>query len=71
MAHVHDLPLWLAGLSTITVFVGGSLLGLALTRRWSRRRGLHALVDNSVIGWIFSAILGIYAIAIGLIAVAS
>jgi hypothetical protein len=71
MAHVHDLPLWLAGLSTITVFVGGSLLGLALTRRWSRRRGLHALVDNSVIGWIFSAILGIYAIAIGLIAVES
>src|SRR6185369_13259252 len=42
-----------------------------LTRRWSRRRGLHALVDNGVIGWMFSAILGIYAIAIGLIAVAT
>src|SRR5690606_2728114 len=42
-----------------------------LSRQWSRHRGLHALVDNGVIGWIFSAILGIYAIAIGLIAVAT
>jgi hypothetical protein len=71
MARLHDLPLWIVGLSTLGIFVGGSLVGLAITRRWGRRRGLHALVDNSVIGWIFSAILGIYAIAIGLIAVES
>lgn len=71
MAFIHDLPLWLTGLATLILFVGGSFLGLASSRRWSRRRGLHALVDNGVIGWIFSAILGIYAIAIGLIAVAS
>ncbi|HSP96396.1 MAG TPA: hypothetical protein VL049_04005 [Candidatus Dormibacteraeota bacterium] len=71
MARLHDFPLWLVGLSTLVVFVGGSLVGLAITRGWSRRRTLHALVDNSVIGWIFSAILGIYAIAIGLIAVES
>jgi len=71
MAFVHDLPTWLVGFTTVAVFVVGSLLGLAASRRLSRRRGLHALVDNGVIGWIFSAILGIYAIAIGLMAVAS
>jgi hypothetical protein len=71
MARLHDLPLWLVCCLTIAVFIATALLGLWTTRQWSRERGLHALVDNSVIGWIFSAILGIYAIAIGLIAVAS
>jgi len=71
MARLHDLPHWLVGIWTLLVFTGGSLAGLIVTRRWSRQRGLHALVDNGVIGWIFSAILGMYAIAIGLIAVAS
>jgi hypothetical protein len=71
VAFVHDLPTWLVGLATVALFVVGSLIGLAASRRFSQRRGLHALVDNGVIGWIFSAILGIYAIAIGLMAVAS
>ena len=71
MPLILELPTWLTGLLTIGFFVGASLVGLALSRVWSRRRGLHALVDNGVIGWIFSAILGIYAIAIGLIAVAT
>lgn len=71
MARLHDYPLWVVGLSTLVVFLSTAVGGLAATRRWTRRRGLHALVDNGVIGWIFSAILGIYAIAIGLIAVAS
>ena len=68
---VHDLPPWLVCVATVTLFVAASLAGLALTRGLSRRRGLHALVDNGVIGWIFSAVLGIYAIAIGLMAVAT
>ena len=71
MPAFSDLPTWLVGLVIIVVFAGGALAGLALSRQWSRNRGLHALVDNGVIGWIFSAILGIYAIAIGLIAVAT
>ena len=71
MAALHDLPAWLTACLTIGAFVGAAVVGLASSRRWSRERGLHALVDNGVIGWIFSAILGIYAIAIGLIAVES
>jgi hypothetical protein len=67
----HDLPAWAFASLTIAVFVGLSLSGLAVTRSWVRRRGLHALVDNGVIGWMFSAILVIYAIAIGLICVAT
>lgn len=71
MLFVHDLPEWLVGVVTVVVFVAAALAGLALSRGLSRRRGLHALVDNGVIGWIFSAVLGIYAIAIGLMAVAT
>jgi hypothetical protein len=71
MTWIHELPTWIAGVAIIGFFVGSALTGLRVTRGWSRRRGLHALVDNGVIGWIFSAILGVYAIAIGLIAVAS
>src|SRR5262249_13031052 len=71
MAWIHDYPSWLVGVATIAIFVAIAFAGLAVSRQWSHNRGLHALVDNTVIGWIFSAILGIYAIAIGLIAVAS
>lgn len=71
MSFVHDFPNWVIGCATVALFVVAALIGLALTRQLGRRRGLHALVDNGVIGWIFSAILGIYAIAIGLMAVAS
>ena len=65
------LPTWLTGVLTIAVFVGLSFGGLALSRVWSRRRDPHAPVDQGLIGWICSAILGIYAIAVGLVAVAT
>src|SRR5262249_4874997 len=69
MNPIYDLPPWQFGGLTIVVFVAVALGGLVATRAWFRGRGLHALVDNGVIGWIFSAILVIYAIAIGLTAV--
>jgi hypothetical protein len=71
VTFLHDIPSWLFAGLTIAVFVGAALAGLVVTRTWVRRRGLHALVDNSVVGWLFSALLVIYAIAIGLIAVAT
>jgi hypothetical protein len=71
MAWMHDLPRWLAALVILTSFVSSAVAGLFVTRRWIQRRGLHALVDNNVVGWIFSATLAIYAITVGLTAVAS
>ena len=71
MNAIHELPHWLFALLTVGVFVIISIAGLVYARRFGHSSGLHALVDNSVIGWIFSAILVIYAIAIGLIAVAT
>jgi len=69
---LHDeIPLWLFALLTVVVFDGIALGGLACTRRWGQSLGLYTLVDNGTVGWIFSAILVIYAIAIGLIAVAT
>jgi hypothetical protein len=53
------------------MFVGIAIGGLASTRGWMRRRGVHALIDNNVVGWMFSAMLAVYAITIGLTAVAS
>src|SRR5262245_16790362 len=67
MTFLHNLPSVLFAILTIGVFVGVAVSGLVITRAWVRGRGFHALVDNGVIGWIFSAILVIYAIAIGLL----
>jgi hypothetical protein len=66
---LRDLPAWLFAPLTLVFFVGTSIAGLTWARHWSRGRGLHALVDNSAVGWIFSGILVIYAIVIGLVAI--
>ena len=71
MTWIHNLSVWFVVPAILAIFVSLALIGLFVTRQWSRKRGLHTLVDNSVIGWIYSAILGIYAIALGLVAVAS
>jgi hypothetical protein len=71
VTFIHDLPAPLFAVLTIAVFIAAALAGLVVTRSWVRRRGLHALVDNGVVGWMFSGILVIYAIAIGLISVAT
>jgi len=71
MKLLDEVPLWLFALLTVVAFDGIALGGLACTRRWGHSLGLYTLVDNGTVGWIFSAILVIYAIAIGLIAVAT
>lgn len=68
---LHDCPPWLSAPATLALFVGVAIGGLLSTRGWMRRRGVHALIDNNVVGWMFSAMLAIYAITIGLTAVAS
>jgi hypothetical protein len=71
MHWIHDAPRWLAALAVIGTFTGLALAGLVATRGFIRSRGLHAIIDNGVVGWMFSAILAMYAITIGLTAVAS
>jgi hypothetical protein len=71
MAWIHDYPRWLVGVAMLAISIVGAVGGLVVTRRWVRSRGLHELIDNGVVGWIFSATLAIYAITMGLTAVSS
>ena len=68
---LHDSSPWLTGPLVVAAFVCIAMGGLASTRGWMRRRGVHALVDNNVVGAMFSGMLTIYAITLGLTAVAS
>jgi hypothetical protein len=69
--RIEDLPLWLFALLTVAGFDALALVGLVCTRRLGQSLGLYALIDNESVGWIFSAILVMYAVSLGLIAVAS
>lgn len=71
MKRLDEIPLWLFGLLTVVAFNAAALGGLVGARQLGHGLGLYALVDNDTVGWIFSAILVIYAIAIGMIAVAT
>src|SRR5262250_820965 len=71
MFRLEDLPLWLFALLTVLGFNAVALGGLVCTRRFGQLVGLYTLVDNDTVGLIFSAILVMYAISLGLIAVAS
>jgi len=52
----------------VVAFNAAALGGLVGTRDLGHRFGFYELVGNDTVGWIFSAILVIYAIAIGCIA---
>jgi hypothetical protein len=71
MKRLDAIPLWLFGLLTMVAFNTAALGGLVGARQLGHRPGLYGLVDNDTVGWIFSAIVVIYAIAIGQIAVAT
>jgi hypothetical protein len=71
LKHLDDIPVWLFALLTVVSFDAMALGGLICTRWLGHRFGLYALLDNNTVGWIFSAILVMYAIAIGLIAIAT
>jgi hypothetical protein len=71
MKRLDDIPVWLFALLTVAAFDATALGGLVCTRRWGDWLGLYAVVDNNTVSWIFCAILVMYAIALGLIAVAT
>jgi hypothetical protein len=70
LKHLDDIPVWLFALLTVVSFDAMALGGLIGARWLGHRFGLYPLLDNNTVGWIFSAILVMYAIAIGLIAIA-
>ena len=69
--RLGDLPLWLFALLTVAGFNAIALGGLVCTRRFGEWLGLYTVIDNNTVSAIFSAVLVMYAIALGLIAVAS
>jgi len=71
MKNLDDIPVWLFALLTVATFDAVGFAGLVCTRRLGHMLGLYALLDNNTVGWIFSSILVMYAIAIGLIAIAT
>jgi hypothetical protein len=71
MKYFDDIPVWLFALLTVATFDAVGFAGLLCTRAVGHMLGLYALLDNNTVGWIFSAILVMYAIAIGLIAIAT
>jgi hypothetical protein len=69
--RIKDLPLWLFALLTVAGFNAMALGGLVCTRRFGQSLGIYTFIDNDTVGWIFSATLVMYALSLGLIAVAS
>jgi Protein of unknown function (DUF4239) len=71
MKYLDDIPASLFALLTVVAFDAVALFGLVCTRGLGHAFGLYAVLDNNIVGWIFSAMLVMYAIAIGLIAIAT
>lgn len=69
--RIKDLPPWLFALLTVAGFNAIALCGLVCTRRFGQSLGLYTFIDNNAVSAIFQAVLVMYAIALGLIAVAS
>ncbi len=70
MSWFHELPSVALAFLVVAFTIGVSLLGLALTVGWVRRTNVHENLDNGAISGLLSALVGIYAIAAGLTAVA-
>jgi Protein of unknown function (DUF4239) len=71
MRRFEYLPLWLFALVTVIGFNAIGLCGLVCTRQLGQWIGLYTFIGNDTVSAIFSAILVMYAISLGLIAVAS
>jgi hypothetical protein len=69
--HLEDLPVWLFALLTVAGFNAIALGGLVCTRGLGQSLGLYTFIDNETVSAIFSAIFVMYALLLGLIAVAS
>lgn len=66
----HNLPATPLALLIVAITLALSILGLVVIARPVRATTLHAQLDNSTIAGLLAALVGIYAIAAGLTAVA-
>jgi hypothetical protein len=71
MYWIYDLPNWQLCLLTLFAFVGGSLVGLFVSRPLVRRLLGESGRHNDVVSYFFAAIGVFYGLAMGLIAVAT
>jgi len=70
MNWFHDLSSTQLAILVVALTLTISLAGLALTVRHVRATSLHETLDNGAISGLLAALIGIYAIAAGLTAVA-
>lgn len=70
MTWFHDLTSTQLAIFVVVMTLLVSLAGLAITARHVRATSLHETLDNGAISGLLAALIGIYAIAAGLTAVA-
>ncbi|MDE3154420.1 MAG: DUF4239 domain-containing protein [Acidobacteriota bacterium] len=63
---LYQIPTWLLGALTVVIFSGGSVAGLAITRRWVGHWRHH----NDVVAAFVAAVGVLYAVLLAMIAVA-
>ena len=62
---IYELPNWLFGVLTVSIFCGFGITGLSVTRRWALH---HATVShNDIVGYYLGAITVLYGIPLGLL----
>jgi hypothetical protein len=69
MYWIYDLPNWLFGALSVSVFCVFGITGLALTRRWAPSLHHATLSHNDIVGYYFGAITVLYGITLGLLMV--
>lgn len=70
MTWFHNLSSTQLAVAVVVATLAVSLVGLAVTARRVRATSLHRTLDNGAISGLLAALIGIYAIAAGLTAVA-
>lgn len=69
MYWVYDLPNWVFGVLTVSVFVAIGVVGLYLTRHWVRQLHVVDHSHNDIVGFYLAAVTVFYGITLGLFAV--
>ena len=71
MFWIYDIPVWLLGISTIMLFIMGSLLGLVVSRKWIYLKMRLSNESNEAINGYFAGVGVLYGLLLGLVAVAA